>query len=203
MVFDEALNPYFRLVRAHPRIATDFHQISQDYFGKTTVLDLGCGNGHFLQEYLRQNPEMAGLGVERRFKRSFKTAEKFEALPGRVLQTEIEDFMEASPSNLWDEIWLQFPDPWPKARHEKKRMVSPDFFRNIRRLLKPRGRFCFRSDNRPYWEFFQMENIRQGLFPIVRSMKGNLFEGYPQTLYQKKFFNASIAIYSLEFRRLE
>lgn len=203
MTFDEALNPYVRLVKAHPLIEREWSELLPFFAGKKTLVDLGCGNGHFLASYLERNPDFHGLGVERRFKRSFKTAEKLESLPARVLQNDVNDFLEQSPSSFWNEIWMQFPDPWPKERHERNRMLNSQFLQDIKRVLKPGGRFCFRSDCRLYWEFIQTENIRLPMFPVVKSLKGDLFSEEPQTLFQRKFFKLSIPIYSLEARLVD
>lgn len=203
MPFDEALNPYVERVRAHPLISNAFTGVIEHFQGKRTIVDLGCGNGHFLQEYLLKNPETVGLGIERRFKRSFKTAEKLQNLRARVVQMDVREFLESSPDHFWDEIWMQFPDPWPKSRHEKNRMITSSFVARLKQLLKPGGRFCFRSDCRTYWEFLQLENIRHSHFAVERSMKGNLFASDPSTLYQRKFETRGIEIYSLEWRCLK
>lgn len=203
MPFDEALNPYVAKVREHPLISKEAVSIFDLFKEKKSIVDLGCGNGHFLQERLLRELDLWGLGVERRFKRSFKTAEKLEKTRARVAQMDVLQFLQSSPDSYWDEVWLQFPDPWPKLRHEKNRMVSQTFIAEIHRIVKPGGRFCFRSDCRAYWEFLQMENIRTNRFPVEKSQKGNLFEDMPKTLYQKKFERLGIGIYSLEWRRLK
>ncbi len=203
MPFNETLNPYVLKVRHHTGVSTEVSDVFSNVQGHHAIVDLGCGNGHFLRDYLAQNPEFKGVGVERRFKRIYKTAEKLEGLTGHVIQYDVLEFLDESPARLWDEVWLQFPDPWPKLRHEKNRMVTPDFLNQVHRVLKPGGCFRFRSDCFYYWEFLQMENLRQNLFPIQKSMKGDLFGDTPTTLYQRKFFQRSIPVYSLEFRVLQ
>jgi tRNA (guanine-N7-)-methyltransferase len=204
MSFFEALNPYIEKIKDHPKIEGDLASTLTSFSGRRCLVDLGCGNGHFLQEYLDQNSDFCGLGIERRYKRVFKTAEKItriEAPLSRVIQMDVIEFLEKSPPSFWDEVWLQFPDPWPKLRHEKHRMVTFSTFRLIYRALKHSGRFCFRSDARAYWELLQMFNIRSELFPIEKSQMGDLFYDAPTTLYQRKFLKISTPIYSLEFRK--
>jgi tRNA (guanine-N7-)-methyltransferase len=200
----EAINPYVEKVKDHPRILGSLEGVFDSFRGQRAIVDLGCGNGHFLEAYLRDHPELIGVGVERRFKRVFKTAQKIGRVDtphSRVLQVDVGEFLEQSPKAFWDEVWMQFPDPWPKLRHEKHRMVNFRNFHLIYDLLKPAGRFCFRSDCRAYWEFLQMANIRAEFFPIVRAQKGDLFSDSPQTLFQQKFVQISRPIYSLEFRK--
>lgn len=204
MTFSEAINPYVERIKGHPLVESNLEATFRMLEGRRCIVDLGCGNGHFLEEYLRQNPDLVGIGVERRYKRVFKTAQKMgrvESETSRVFQMDIGEFLLASPRDFWDEIWLQFPDPWPKLRHEKNRIVNSATFQSIYRALKSSGRFCFRSDCRAYWEILQMANIRAELFPIVKSQKGDLFPDDPKTLFQRKFMQISRPIYSLEFRK--
>ncbi len=119
------------------------------------------------------------------------------------MQNHVEVFLDESPESFWNEIWLQFPDPWPKVRHEKNRLLTSDFLNDIIRLLRPQGRFCFRSDCRQYWEFLQMDNLRRGLFPISLAANTDMFQDLPSTLYQKKFADRALPIYSVEFRKLK
>lgn len=203
MAFDESLNPYIARIRNHPGVKTELDDVFDSLRGHSCLVDLGCGNGHFLQSYLQMNPQMRGVGVEKRFKRTFKTASKVVDLPASVLNLDVFEFLSASPSNFFDEVWLQFPDPWPKARHEKNRMVRPLLVQEVHRVLKPQGRFCFRSDHRAYWEFLQIENQRAHLFPIMSARQGDLFETLPTTLFQRKFSSRGVPIYSCEMRALK
>ncbi|MDB5037793.1 MAG: trmB [Bacteriovoracaceae bacterium] len=202
--FNPEHNPYIERIKDHAHVEDNLDAILFSVKNKRCIVDLGCGNGHFLQEYLEQNPDLVGLGVERRYKRVFKTAEKIKRIEtplSRVIQFDVPEFLKRSPNSYWDEVWLQFPDPWPKLRHEKNRMVNFSTFHLIYSILKPGGRFCFRSDCRAYWEFLQMANIRSELFPILRSQAGDLFHESPTTLFQRKFMQISTPIYSLEFRK--
>jgi tRNA (guanine-N7-)-methyltransferase len=204
MLFVEARNHYVEKVRSHSFVGQELESLWSSFENQESLVDLGCGNGHFLSEYLEKHPEMMGLGVDRRFKRIFKTAEKLQRTNengSRVIFSDVPSFLRECPDNFWNEVWLQFPDPWPKLRHEKHRMVSLEFFHNIYRVLKPGGRFCFRSDCRAYWEFFQLENSRAELFPIELSQKGDLFMEEPKTLFQMKFLRLGVPIYSLQLRK--
>ena len=48
---------------------------------------------------------------------------------------------------------LLFPDPWPKAKHHRRRMVQPDFLSELAKRTDSGGSFCFRSDDRPYFDW--------------------------------------------------
>lgn len=201
--FDPTLNPYVNLSREREEILFDMNAVWPLYADQENCVDLGCGNGHFLRDYLERRVNFQGLGVERRYKRLVKTADKLEVSRARVLRADIPEFLEASPDHFWNEVWLQFPDPWPKLRHEKNRMVTPAFFENIFRTLKDGGRFCFRSDCRLYWEQLQEWNTRFELFSSTQVLAGDIFAEEPQTLYLLKMQRNAVPVYSLEFRKLE
>lgn len=192
-------NPYVSKVREHSKITTALDSIWESYRNTPNIVDLGCGNGHFLKDYLELHPKMKGLGVEKKFKRLFKTAEKLADTQSTVIPYDVHAFLSESPSDFWSEVWVQFPDPWPKLRHEKHRMCTPLLFHEIHRILKDGGRFCFRSDHAPFWQFFQDENQRRKLFPLSRASHGDLFDDAPPSLFQRTFQSKGIPIYSLEF----
>lgn len=164
-------------------------------------MELGCGNGHFLQNYLELKPGSKALGVDKRFKRLFKTSQKLGELGGHVYHGEVAEFVSHTRSALWDEIWVQFPDPWPKERHKKNRMLNPLFFHHVYRLLKNHGRFCFVSDSKAYWDFLIRANQRSQLFASSIALDGDLFSELPPTLFKKRFLALKRPIYSIELRK--
>lgn len=197
--FDPTQNPYVEKATTHPQIATHLQDILPFFNRQEAIADLGCGNGHFLQGYLLLNPQWVGVGVEQRYKRLFKSAEKIKNTSSWILQSDVFDFLRQSPSYFWQEVWLQFPDPWPKKRHAKNRLITPELVEGIRRVLKESGRFCFRSDCLSYWESLQDIQTRLQAFRVTKALRGDLFQDFPRTLYQQKFILKEIPIYSLEF----
>jgi len=197
--FDPDLNPYVRRIQDQAKVVQDQRTLWEFYEGKRAIVDLGCGNGHFLQEYSALHSSIYSLGVERRFKRIFKSAQKLQELNAQVIQMDIGDFLRSSPEAFWDEVWIQFPDPWPKDRHLKNRFITHQNLLRIQQILKPKGRFCFRSDHEPYWTLLQGWNNEASLFSNAKALSGDLFNDYPQTLYQRKFIELQVPLFSIEF----
>lgn len=199
------VNPYIDQLQEHPLLLRDLAEVWQHFKEKPALIDLGCGNGHFLAEKLTRQPEFKALGVDLRYKRLYKTAEKLRRLTttgSYVIRHEVIKFVIQSPPKIWDEVWLQFPDPWPKDRHAKNRMLRQQLFMGIFRSLKPGGRLCFRSDCEAYWEFLQEIHAKTHLFGVSICKKGDLFENEPKTLFQEKFEDKSIPIFSMELRKV-
>jgi tRNA (guanine-N7-)-methyltransferase len=117
-------------------------------------VEVGCGNGHFLAAYCASHPEVAFLGVELQGKRCLKAAKKIEdrGLPRAfVLQTAAELVLKALPDASVRRYHVYFPDPWPKARHRRRRFLRAANLASIRRTLEPGGELAFTTDFLDYY----------------------------------------------------
>ena len=125
--------------------------------GAPLELDLGCGDGSFLIEMAKQFPERQFIGVERLMGRVRKVCRRAyrEGLENvRVLRLETLYTLEwLLPENSVDRIHLLCPDPWPKARHHKRRIMQEPFFEAVVKALKPGGEFLFKTDDPDYAEW--------------------------------------------------
>lgn len=122
-------------------------------------LEIGCGAGGFALEHCRRHPTVRYLAFEWRKKYAREVAhraEKHGLGHLRVLEGDARVVVPKifAPGTL-DVIHLQFPDPWWKRAHFKRAILLPDFTRLLLGLLKPGGRFDFRTDVE--------ERARQGL----------------------------------------
>lgn len=199
---DPEKNHYIEKLQRHTGLLSTKLEVWKHFKDKDAIVDFGCGNGHFLESYLQLHPSFSGLGVDRRFKRLFKTASKIQKFnDSKVFFGDVIEFVESSPSDFWQEVWMMFPDPWPKKKHLKNRMIHSKLFYQIHRILKSGGRFCFVSDHFPYWDFFIMTNYKIRLFPVSRAVEGDLFKGQHTSLFQRKFESQGLPIYSLEMRK--
>ena len=112
-------------------------------FGNTAPveLELGAGDGSFLLQYSAAHPEVNFLGVERLFGRLRKIDRKgrrqgLKNLRGlRMEATYLMDWMIA-PASL-SAIHVYFPDPWPKKRHHRRRLINPAFAALAAQSLRP------------------------------------------------------------------
>jgi tRNA (guanine-N7-)-methyltransferase len=120
------------------------------------VLELGCGHGHFLERYAREFPSRFCLGVDLRsdrIARARRKAHRAGHLNCHFIRAEAGDFLIALPSGVtFEEIWVLFPDPWPKKRHHKNRLLQPEFFEAVAGWTVSGARLYFRTD---YGEYFR------------------------------------------------
>lgn len=119
-------------------------------------LDLGCGKGRFLLARAFKHPDRDFFGVDRMLRRIRKIDNRLRrgALPNiRLLRAEA--FYTVSfllPPASVDVLWILFPDPWPKAKHESHRLFNPRFLDATARVLRPGGRLEFATDHAPYFD---------------------------------------------------
>ena len=121
------------------------------------LFEAGCGHGHWLTDYAEANPGMICAGIDLISWRIRKGNEK-KAKRGlqnlHFYKAELSEFLGALPAAIrFDRTVLLFPDPWPKAKHHRRRMVQPSFLDEVARRTDRGGEFCFRSDDRPYFDW--------------------------------------------------
>ena len=125
-----------------------------------TELEIGCGDGGFLLEYAQRHPESNFLGVERllgRVRKLSKRGQHAGLNNLRLLRIEARYVLDyLLPECAFSAVHIYFPDPWPKDKHARHRLIQSDFLPRIRRILAPDGLLYLRTDDPPYFE--QMQN---------------------------------------------
>ncbi len=120
------------------------------------VVEIGFGRGEFLLDLAARAPRVPHLGVEYSFKRVLKVARRLARTPLRNVR-----LLQARGELLVDELlatqsvsvfWINFPDPWPKKRHARRRLVKPAFVGTLARRLVPGGRLEIATDDPAYAE---------------------------------------------------
>lgn len=124
-------------------------------------LELGAGDGSFLVEYARLNPGRNFLGVERllgRLRKIDRKARRTGLTNVRALRLEASYVLEwMVPAGALAAVHVYFPDPWPKRRHWRRRLVNERFVEHARRALAPGGVVFLRTDEASY--FAQMLEV--------------------------------------------
>jgi tRNA (guanine-N7-)-methyltransferase len=170
-------------------------------FGRAAPLhvDLGCGDGSFLCELARRFPEKNLLGIDKLAGRVAKTSRKaFDLENVRVLNVEISYAVRyLLPEESVDTFYLFFPDPWPKRRHHRRRLVTPNFLDAIERALISGGSFHIATDQLDYFE-----QIRR----TIRNHSGFALNAddvdLPLTKFERRFRAVGAPIYRLALRKI-
>ena len=118
------------------------------------IVDIGSGYGESTVEFAKQDSKKIVIASEKYIDGINKVAEKTKSenlsniyiFHGNVHQL----LDEYCINNSLSEIWILFPDPWPKKRHYKRRLVSVEFFRKINKLLKKNATINIASDSKSY-----------------------------------------------------
>ncbi len=139
-------------------ILTNRHQVIDPCLGRDQVgvveLDMGCGKGGFALQLAERHPDRLVLAADlmlgrlRRLQRKVdrRGLTNLELL--RASNLELAD--RQLPPGCIDRVHLLCPDPWPKARHRGKRLVTAGFMARVFRILRPGGIFHFSSDDIDY-----------------------------------------------------
>jgi tRNA (guanine-N7-)-methyltransferase len=163
-------------------------------------IDLGCGDGSFLVEIAAANPETDFLGIERLLGRvgsaRRKIAERGLA-NARVLLVETSYAVERMlPANSVAQFYLMFPDPWPKRRHWRRRVVTEDFLASIHRALVPDGVLRIATDQVDY--FREIERLADESMRFVLSSDPETPRA--RSTFEKRFSQSEI--YRLRLRKV-
>jgi len=120
-------------------------------------VDLGAGDGSFAIGWVQQHPEINLVAVERllgRARKIVKVSARLNLPNIRLLRLESSYFLQhMCPPESLNRIHIMFPDPWPKRRHHKNRLIQPEFIRIAYKTLVPGGEVRFSTDHQEYFDF--------------------------------------------------
>jgi len=177
--------------------------------GGRVVLEIGCGHGHFLTAYAAAHPEKFCVGFDivldriERAGRKRKRAELEKNLA--FVRAEATEFFAALPEHVrFSDVFILFPDPWPKRRHHKNRMIRPEILSALaERSAGPAAcattatRLYFRTDYAPYFADARQTIAEHGAWKIAPEGTPWPFEF--QTVFQGRAerFQSLIALSNL------
>lgn len=126
------------------------------WFGSPGVfeIEIGCGKGGFLLFRAKADPSVRLLGIEwanKYFRHCSDRMARRGITNVRVMRTDAKSFvMQHLPPACVSVLHVYHPDPWPKKRHHKRRLIQPDFVDAAIRALAPDGLWRIQSDHEPY-----------------------------------------------------
>jgi len=172
-------------------------------FGRVAPLhiDLGCGDGSFLSELAWRYPAQNFLGIDRLVGRVAKACRKVAAQENvRILNVENSYAVGyLIPEASVETFYLLFPDPWPKRRHHRRRIVTPHFLDSIHRALADDGSLRIATDQLDYFEQIRRAGQNHAGFAIV-DVSGR--PDLPLTKFERRFSALGAPIYRLALRKI-
>lgn len=155
-------------------------------------LEIGFGNGDHLLAQAAAHPSTLCVGVDAYqsgFTLALRQAHENTIHNVRLVNADVGSLLEDFPEAFFGKIFILFPDPWPKTRHHKRRLVSEHFLARLKRILKPSGFLVLATDHDHY-----AQQIREA---VEKTISGAWLIPDPlmvTTSYQQKAHNAGRAI---------
>ena len=164
----------------------------------TLHVEIGCGKGGFITELAKRNPDTCYVAMEKCLDALILALEKIKAQDIKnviCICGDAENLTEIFDENEADRIYLNFSDPWKKARQAKRRLTHRRFLEKYKLILKPEGEIHFKTDNRPLFDFSLEEFAETGVkvseltFDLHNSEynEGNIMTEYEATFSAKGF----------------
>lgn len=158
-----------------------------------TCLEIGFGFGDFLFEKAKTNPEILFFGAEPHVNGVVNLLAKLEAEPLTNLKISREDvrlLLAKFPDKFFDQIFILFPDPWPKFKHFKRRLITAEFLDEVLSpKMKPGAKLTIATDHDSYktWILCEISRSKKLSWQVNSKKDWQVFPSdWVVTKYQKK-----------------
>ena len=167
-------------------------------------LEIGFGGGEHLVHMAARYPGVALIGCE-------PFVNGIAMLLGKIRQAgvtnlsihpgDVRDLFDVLPEACLDKAFLNYPDPWPKARHHRRRFVTPGYLNALARVMKPGAEFRVATDIPDYVRQTLEEVPKAGFDLMDQAGQGGAWADWLSTRYEQKALREGRAPHYLTFRR--
>ena len=197
------------LLEAHPQYVilnpADAKGRWQEIFGNDHPIhvEVGSGKGAFVSGMAKANPDINYIGIDIQKSVLSYALDKVLAtdVPNiKLLWVDGSDLTDYFEDGEIDRLYLNFSDPWPKKRHEKRRLTCQSFLATYQQILPENGEIHFKTDNRGLFEYSLVSFSQYGmkLKGVWLDLHASDFEDNVLTEYEQKFANKGQVIYRVE-----
>lgn len=164
-------------------------------------IEIGMGKGDFIVENAKNNPDINYIGIEKYdsvIVRAIQKSNELELDNLRIVRMDAKDINLVFDKEV-DLIYLNFSDPWPKDRHAKRRLTSPNFLRLYDDIFRDKCHIIMKTDNVLLFDYSldSLTNYGYEIKYMTRDLdclnKDNIM-----TEYESKFYNKGVKINKLE-----
>ena len=169
------------------------------------ALEIGTGKGDFIMGMALMHPEINYVGIDGQTTVLATAAKKLELNVNHNISLVLmmaQHLPDVFEPELFETIYLNFSDPWPKVRHEKRRLTSPRCLAKIDTVLKPGGCLIFKTDNHALFTY-SVASIKEFGYnlEVVDENYAFDFDNDAMSEYEKRFRQAGNTIYRLVARK--
>lgn len=168
-------------------------------------IEIGIGKGKFITEMAELHQEINYIGIEKYDSvliRALEKQEEKQLSNLRLMRLDAEKIADVFDHEI-ERIYLNFSDPWPKKRHAKRRLTSPEFLKAYDMIFKNTKEIIMKTDNRKLFEYSIMSFTDYGYH--IEEISLNLYEEeMPEnvaTEYETKFHNLGFPIYRMVVKK--
>lgn len=164
-------------------------------------IEIGMGKGDFIIEKARNNPDINYIGIEKYDSVMVRAVEKLDGVDIKnlkLIKMDAEHIENVFYKEI-DTIYLNFSDPWPKDRHEKRRLTSSNFLKKYDNLFKGDKHIIFKTDNRKLFEY-SIKSLTDYGYTVNNISLDLHSDDIPnvETEYEKRFSNLGYPIYMID-----
>lgn len=174
---------------------------------RPVALEIGPGGGEFLLGMAALYPDLNFMAIEMKAYRVAKVAKKLERsglTNARLIWAEAGGVLpEFLAPNSLSALYVNFPDPWSKRKHRRRRLVQQPFIDDLKSVLKPGGEFTFVSDVRNYAEEVIQLAEKNGFANVFGpGVMIDRIDGYIPTVFEARWRAEGRSIHSTRFHKL-
>jgi tRNA (guanine-N7-)-methyltransferase len=170
--------------------------------GRPLWLEVGFGSGEHLAHLAATHPDAGLIGAEPFVNGIATCLGKLRALQGAAVRLhpgDVRDLLDVLPAGSLARVYLNYPDPWPKARHHRRRFVTPGYLLPLARAMAPGAELRLATDIADYARQAREEVPQAGFAAVADS--GAPWDGWLSTRYEQKALREGRVPQYLVFRR--
>ena len=196
------------LIKAHPNLIInnadnkmiDFRKLFNNNF--PIHVEIGMGKGKFIYELASKNERVNYIGIERFDSAIVKALDKVIEKPLRnllLLRLDANYLKYIFKEQSIARIYLNFSDPWPKARHAKRRLTNKNFLKVYEKLVTPKSEIHFKTDNPDLFNYSleEIRNYPMKITYLTSDLHNSDYQGNIMTEFEEKFTKQGKLIYKL------